>query len=96
MYIPKNFDGELTFKYDVNSLYPSVMFEYKYPSKILAYFRGDITMMDQYKDVFEKNLSVLKVKVTAPEGILHPILPYKHNGSTIYPEGSWTGWYYSN
>lgn len=72
------------------------MNEFKYPGKILAYFRGDITQMPEYVKLYNNSLAVLKVKVTTPKGILLPILPHKVNGTTIYPEGSWTGWYYKD
>nr|YP_010691074.1 DNA polymerase [Phellinus igniarius]WBU93175.1 DNA polymerase [Phellinus igniarius] len=94
MYIPTNPEGEEVYNYDVNSLYPFVMKTFIYPSNIIAYFRGNILKMDSYKHLFDKYLSVVKVRVTAPSGLLHPILPYKVDGITIYPEGSWTGWYY--
>lgn len=71
------------------------MKEYKYPTKILAYFKGDITKMNLYVELFNKHLSIIKVKVTSPKNILHPILPVKVDDTTIYPEGKWTAWYYS-
>lgn len=96
MYIPTNPEGTEVYGYDANSLYPYAMNEFKYPGKILAYFRGDITQKPEYVKLYNNSLAVLKVKVTTPKGILHPILPHKVNGTTIYPEGSWTGWYYKD
>lgn len=34
-------------------------------------------------------------EITTPKGILRPLLPYKHNGKTVYPTGSWIGVYFS-
>lgn len=61
----------------------------------MAYFKGDITKMDLYVELFKKYLSILKVNVVSPKNIILPILPVKIDDTTIYPEGSWTGWYYS-
>ena len=39
-----------------------------------------------------------RVKVTTPKQILNPLLPFKDGnggGTVLYPEGSWTGTYYS-
>ena len=47
MYIPSNPKGQLVYEYDCNSLYPHVMKECKYPGKLLGYFRGDITSMNE-------------------------------------------------
>ena len=43
-----------------------------------------------------KYVGFYKVIVKSPKGLLHPILPYKNEyGLTIYGEGTWIGWYYS-
>lgn len=60
-----------------------------------AYFKGDISQMEEYYELFKDNLGVFKVNVTTPMGLANPILPHKINNSTIFGEGSWTGWYYS-
>nr|YP_010470509.1 hypothetical protein N4M07_mgp055 [Inonotus hispidus]UVF37997.1 hypothetical protein [Inonotus hispidus] len=77
MYIPTNPEGELVYQYDVNSLYPYSMKTYKYPTSILAYFKGNIEKMAEYNKMFKSSLAILKVRVVAPENIEHPILPYK-------------------
>nr|YP_010714048.1 hypothetical protein P2X57_mgp54 [Fuscoporia gilva]WDD39611.1 hypothetical protein [Fuscoporia gilva] len=80
--------------YDVNSLYPSAMLHYKYPTDILGKFIGDIRLINNYSHYFEENLGIYKLNVTSPKNILHPILPIKSKNNTIYPTGKWTGWYY--
>lgn len=80
--------------YDINSLYPSAMMDFDYPTDIIGYFIGDITLIDEYKDLYLNNIGIYKVKVTAPKNIVNPILPVKVDGTTIYPEGTWTAWYY--
>nr|YP_010691070.1 DNA polymerase [Phellinus igniarius]WBU93171.1 DNA polymerase [Phellinus igniarius] len=94
MYIPTNPDNTVVYEYDMNALYPNAMASNLYPTKLIAYFRGDIRKMTEYAKLLVENLSFLKVKETSPEGLANPILPYKCNGVTIYPEGTWTGWYY--
>lgn len=99
MFIPKMSDPEndLVFHYDVNGLYPNAMKSHCYPTNVFAHFYGDIRQMKEYVDLFtnENYVSFLKVRVTTPSGITNPILPYKKDGTTIYGEGRWTGWYYS-
>jgi hypothetical protein len=98
MYIPEIQKGQLIRHYDVNSLYPSAMKNFKSPTKLLAHFIGDIENILGYKSInplkVDKYVGVLKVKVTAPS-ILHPLLPHKVNNTTIYGQGQWIGWYYS-
>nr|YP_009690403.1 DNA polymerase family B [Coniferiporia sulphurascens]QEG57183.1 DNA polymerase family B [Coniferiporia sulphurascens] len=52
------------------------------------------TKMDSYKTIFNNSLGVFNVRTTAPS-IPNPILPFKQNNTTVYGEGSWTGWYFS-
>nr|YP_010697864.1 DNA polymerase [Phellinidium ferrugineofuscum]WCF76825.1 DNA polymerase [Phellinidium ferrugineofuscum] len=94
MYIPKNEDGTLLYHYDVNSLYPSVMAKRKYPTKLIGYFDGDIYKMDDYSKLVCNTEAFLKVRVTAPYKD-EPIIPYKNDNTTIYGEGEWVGWYYT-
>jgi hypothetical protein len=65
MYIP---EGKNIKCYDVNSLYPSVMFKSDMPVGKPTYFEGDIRKTD--KNAF----GFFHVIITAPENILHPIL----------------------
>ena len=95
MYIPSNPKGQLVYEYDCNSLYPHVMKECKYPGKLLGYFRGDITSMNEYIKIYNENLSFLKVKVFAPKDIKNPILPNRSENLAVHGSGIWTGWYYS-
>ena len=47
----------------------------------------------------KKKLGVFKVNITCPtdpKDLLHPIIPYKLNNSTIYGTGNWTAWYNSS
>ena len=96
MYIPSNENGKQLYWYDVNSLYPSEMKNNKYPVSLLGHFKGDISNKIEYSSLFtnEENVGFYKVKITAPS-IKHPIIPTRLNGRTIFPEGNWTGWYYS-
>ena len=80
--------------YDINSLYPSVMKDYKYPTDIIGKFIGDIRLVSAYEHYFNNNLGIYKVKVKAPN-IKNPILPVKSKGQLLYPYGNWTAWYFS-
>nr|YP_010470457.1 hypothetical protein N4M07_mgp007 [Inonotus hispidus]UVF37945.1 hypothetical protein [Inonotus hispidus] len=84
-------DLEVVNSYDINALYPSVMKENLFPTDLIGYFKGDITLMDEYQIKF----GIYKVKVIAPDDIKHPILPIHQEGKAIYPTGNWIGWYTS-
>ena len=79
--------------YDVNSLYPAAMKKYLMPVGQPKHFIGDISLFK--KDPF----GFFKVTVTAPTEMKIPILPTKIKTNsgwrTIFPVGSWTGWYFS-
>jgi len=79
--------------FDVNSLYPSSMEKFPVPVGKPEFFEGD------YKMKFKNLFGFVLVRVVAPS-IERPILPFKiinENGSqsTIYPTGTWTGWYFT-
>jgi DNA polymerase type B, organellar and viral len=82
MYIPEGKDIKC---YDVNSLYPSQMFDKKMPVGFPTYFLGDITLVNP--DAF----GFFYCKITAPDNIKHPILQTHvktHGGiRTIAPVG---------
>ena len=80
--------------YDVNSLFPSAMKDFKYPTDILGKFIGDLRYISEFSHYFNDNLGIYKVKVTAPD-IKNPLLPMKVNNQLLYPYGTWTGWYFS-
>lgn len=82
------------YHYDVVSLYPYIMKQYKLPYKISQYIEGNILLNN--KELFDNNIGFYKVRVKAPS-LTNPLLPYKNNnGIVLYPEGNWTGTYYSN
>jgi hypothetical protein len=93
MFIPKNPAGTLIHAYDVNSLYPFVMREFKYPIGSPTYFEGNILINEPNAFGF------FYCKIQAPANLSHPILQlhYKTKGGirTIAPLGSWEGWYFS-
>ena len=66
----------------------------EFPTDIIASFVGDITLIEDYKHLFDNNLGVYKVKVNAPN-IKHPLLAKRVNNQLVYPYGDWTGWYFS-
>lgn len=90
VYKPK---GDNIYRYDVNSLYPSVMAKYPSPIGKIREFSGNI--LDYDKDAF----GFFNVKVEAPKNLKVPILQTRVKTSTGYktvaPLGSWEGWYFS-
>ena len=76
--------------YDVNSLYPTSMWNCMMPIGKPTYIEGsEMSLSEIFGFVY--------VKVHAPD-LNTPILPYKSNTppfSTRYPTGSWEGWYFT-
>jgi hypothetical protein len=74
--------------YDINSLYPFAMSK-PMPFEIIRY----------HNNMSHINLShffgFILVQVYCPKNILKPMLPYKHEGKTIFPTGYWIGIYFS-
>ena len=80
--------------YDVNSLYPSSMFNYPMPVGNPTYFEGN--PVKYVKDPF----GYFYVSVDAPVSFKIPILQAKIKSKkgeqkTICPVGTWEGWYFS-
>jgi hypothetical protein len=93
MYIPKALKGSTIYCYDVNSLYPSQMFEFNMPVGNPTYFEGDISKIDPNAFGF------FYCKIKAPDNLLHPILQTRVKTNegirTIAPLGNWTDWMFS-
>jgi DNA polymerase type B, organellar and viral len=101
MYVPY---GKYAKGYDVNSLYPSVM---RYV--MLTAFPKSLAPQNNeyYIKEFVGDISIIEpdpygffyVEVICPDHLKHPILPIRFNtGSgirTIFPTGTWQGWYQS-
>jgi len=81
--------------YDINSLYPSAMFNHKMPVGAPTYFEGDAAKFIPENDLF----GFFFVEVEAPQGMQVPILQHtitvNNTKRTLCPIGSWTGWYFS-
>jgi hypothetical protein len=74
--------------YDVNSLYPFAMLK-PMPCNVIKY-HPDLsnTKIDNF-------FGFCLAEIITPTNIKKPLLPYKHEGRTIYPTGSWIGVYFS-
>lgn len=68
MFIPNNNPNELVYGYDVNSLYPSVMYNYPMPGGKITYFEGDIRKFNPNAFGF------FYCKITTPQYLEHPII----------------------
>lgn len=77
------------FSFDVNSLFPFMMFSKPVPVGVGHYFVGNILK------VMPKPFGFFEVRVKTPDNtkLTHPILPQKHisadgSATTIYPYGT--------
>jgi DNA polymerase type B, organellar and viral len=87
VYIPF---GENIKGYDVNSLYPTNMFENPMPVGNITYFEGDITKINSNAFGF------FDVKITSPsENFNIPIIQTKVKERTISPLGKWRDFLFS-
>jgi hypothetical protein len=68
MYIPSNKDKSEIYAYDVNSLYPFVMFQFDMPVGKPVYFEGDILALDP------KAFGFFFCNIIAPDNLQHPII----------------------
>jgi hypothetical protein len=76
--------------YDVNSLYPFAMLK-PMPYNIL----NDGKLIDLSNRKLDTFFGFAQVQIVCPTNMLRPVLPFHHEGKTIYPVGSWTGTYFS-
>jgi len=79
--------GENLKHYDVNSLYPKAMCN-PMPIEFLSETVGIGIKLD---DIF----GFAEAKITAPENMEIPLLPFKVFNETLHPLGSWIGIYFT-
>jgi len=79
--------GENLKHYDVNSLYPKAMCN-PMPIEFLGEIEGTNVNLE---DVF----GFAEAKITAPDNIETPLLPFKVFNETLHPLGSWIGMYFT-
>lgn len=77
--------GETLYYYDINSLYPFCM-RYKQPLAPIKYHK----FVNNLNNFFGFCLADLY----CPKDLI-PVIPFKHEGKTIYPHGSFRGIYFS-
>ena len=82
--------AENVFYYDVNSLYPYAMLK-PMPYDIL----NNGKLIDLTNRSLENFFGFALVKINCPLDMLRPVLPFHHEGKTIYPVGVWEGTYFS-
>lgn len=69
--------------YDFNSLYPSVMFKYKFPAGF-SHLSSSLEL-DEF--------SISEVLIKCPLNLNYPFLPLKAGGKTLFPVGTFRGHY---
>lgn len=80
--------GERLNYYDFNSLYPYVMAKYSYP---IGRFM-EVSGMQAHNLYAKGVMGVVKARVTVPETLLIPPLPYRNKkGKLLFPVGTWRG-----
>lgn len=79
--------GEGLKHYDVNSLYPKAMCN-PMPLEFLGESIGSSVKLE---DVF----GFVEAKITSPDNLTIPLLPFKVDNETLHPLGSWIGIYFS-
>ena len=73
---------------DINSMYPYVMRNYKFP--VGKPYKVDYTMGSDCRG----KVGIMKCKVYAPENLNVPFLPlHAPDGKLLFPIGEWEGWY---
>lgn len=67
--------------YDFNSLYPSVMFDYKFPAGF-SHLSSQLEL-DEF--------SISEILIKCPLNLTYPFLPLKAGGKTLFPVGTFRG-----
>lgn len=89
VFIPKLENG---FHYDVTSLYPHCMREYKYP--VGEYEERTGTKAKIQYQLFKRNGfggGIIEATVKIPNDMQYPILPYREYNKLLFPTGTITG-----
>jgi len=74
-------EGQNLFKLDVNSMYPYVMYEHEYPTRLHGL--GNELSLAGLSSLLEKHAVIADVDVEIDE----PVYPVKEDGKNVYPVG---------
>ena len=84
--------AEDAYYYDMNSLYPAAMLD-KLPVRLIETINNP-----EVSDFFHDDCNFfgfMDVDIECPDHIGKPVLPYKYENRTIFPQGIFTGVYFS-
>jgi len=101
VYKPFPEKGTKVYRYDVNSLYPSVMKSFNMPVGNPTYFEGDISLIgpESGYNLLPKLYGFFEVEVEGPKSMKIPLLQTrlktKYGNRTVAPLGRWRGTYLS-
>lgn len=84
--------GENLYYYDVNSLYSKAMCN-PMPNKLIKEMDLNYIILNDIK--LNNIFGFIKARITCPKDIKYPLLPFKKDGFTIHPTGTWIGTYFS-
>src|ERR1700753_2047068 len=87
--IREGYYGEKIHHYDINSLYPFAML------KPMPYNLVKPRLIDLTNRNLDSFFGFAECLIYCPLDMLRPVLPFHHNGKTIYPVGNWKGTYFS-
>ena len=71
--------------YDINSLYPSVMFDFKYPLPVRNNYEFTDSFSNKHQGIYKCDVSIDHIDI--------PLLYYHYNGKLVFPIGKFSGWY---
>lgn len=77
--------------YDINSLYPYVMKNFRYPdpNSLRVTYENTLNNIKDYE-------GMSLVSVECPQNLKIPLLPLRHDNKLLFPTGKFKGWYCHN
>lgn len=88
VYQPFSKQNQRVYGYDINSLYPTVMKKYTFPTGSPTHVYNPVQPLDEM-------FGFVLARVTCPTTIKCPILMTRLNGRSIAATGTWQGWFFT-
>lgn len=84
---------QVTYSYDVNSMYLSIMRDCEIPDVITGKYIDN--KPPNWRKYLKKYLGIWHVKITCPDKVYLPLLPVRMDGKLKFPVGTFTGYWTS-